>query len=82
MKNENCRLYWKQANSGCCIAEVTINTNEIVSPKSQKKLENIYDYIVLKILVACFKKHKIATNKQHTFIETQMSVQKIEKLEY
>ena len=74
MKIVDC--FWELANLDCRVSEVTVDTDEIISEETLRELEGKYDYIVLKFPVACFQNYQIATNRQYTFVEAQMSVQK------
>lgn len=74
MKIVDC--FWEQANLDCRVTEVTVDTDEIISEETLRELEGKYDYIVLKFPVACFQNYQIATNKQYTFVEAQLSIQK------
>ena len=67
---------WEQANLGCRVAEISTEPNEIILSNSLDELEKEFDYLVLKCPIACYHNYEIATKKQYTFIEAQLSIQK------
>lgn len=74
MKIVDC--FWEQTNLDCRVAEVSVETGDNFSEEILFDLEKNYDYIVLKFTVANYNNYLLATKKQYSFIETQLSLQK------